>query len=110
MQWFRPKSLSSLMLLGLLLIAGPLLFAVLNAALQIRTLADSSRRLVVEGVSTARASQDLYAQIDLLERTTSVNSVLGDQKLLDSYREQNAQLTATRELLQDRLRSRPARA
>jgi two-component system sensor histidine kinase GlrK len=109
MQWVRPKSLSSMMLLGLAVIAVPLLVAILNAALQIRTLADSSRRLVVEGVSAARASQDLYAQIDLLERTTSVNSVLGDQKLLDSYREQNAQLTATREILEEHLRSQPAR-
>ena len=36
MSSLRPKSLSSLMLLGLAVIAVPLLVAILNAALQIR--------------------------------------------------------------------------
>ena len=70
MSWIRPKSLSGLMLLGLAVIAVPLLVAILNAALQIRALADTSRQLVVEGVGAARESQDLLAHIGRLERTT----------------------------------------
>ena len=41
MQWFRPKSLSSLMLLGLIVVAVPLLIAIVNAALQMSRLADT---------------------------------------------------------------------
>jgi len=40
MHWARPKSLSGLMILGLALIAVPLLVAIFSAALQIRELAD----------------------------------------------------------------------
>ena len=42
------------MLLGLALIAGPLLVAVVDAALQIRQLAAASQELVQEGVLSAR--------------------------------------------------------
>ncbi len=108
MRWLRPKSLSSLMLLGLAVIAVPLLVAILNAALQMRRLADTSRELVVEGVSTARSSQDLKSQIDSLDRTARLYQVLADQKLLDVYRTQDAQLTDTRRNLAEQLRSKPA--
>lgn len=109
MRWLRPKSLSSLMLLGLAVIAVPLLAAILNAALQMRRLADTSRELVVEGVSTARSSQDLRSQIDTLKLVAQSYQVLADAKLLDVYRGQNAQLTETRRNLAEHLRSRPAR-
>ena len=84
------------MLLGLAVIAVPLVVAILNAALQIRTLADLSRQVVVDGVGAARAGQDLISQIALLERTTSLYQVLRDPKLIGVYREQDAQLAATR--------------
>ena len=93
------------MLLGLLVIAVPLLVAVLSAALQIRTLADTSRKLVVEGVTAARASQDLSAQIASLERTTKLYQVLGTSNMLDVYREQDSRLTATRARLRKSLLS-----
>ena len=68
MQWGRPKSLSGLMLLGLALIAVPLLIAILNAALQIRDLADSGQKIVRQGVTNAGASQSLFSQTASLER------------------------------------------
>jgi len=97
------------MLLGLAFIAVPLLVAIVNAALQMRRLADTSRELVVEGVSTARSSQDLKSQINSLDRTARLYQVLSDPKLLDLYREQDAQLTDTRLNLAQHLQSRPAR-
>ncbi len=109
MQWLRPKSLSSLMLLGLAFIAVPLLVAIVNAALQMRRLADTSRQLVVEGVSTARSSQDLKSQIESLDRITQEYQVLLDRRLIDVYREQDAQLTETRLNLAQQLQSHPAR-
>ncbi len=96
------------MLLGLAVIAVPLLVAILNAALQMRRLADTSRELVVEGVSTARSSQDLKSQIDSLDRTARLYQELGDQKDLDAYRAQDAQLTDTRRNLAAQLKSKPA--
>lgn len=111
MRWFRPKSLSTLMLLGLAVIAVPLLVAIVNAALQMRRLADTSRELVIEGVSTARSSQDLKSQIDSLERAAQLYQVLPDPKLklLDLYREQDAQLSETRRNLSEQLRALPGR-
>jgi two-component system sensor histidine kinase GlrK len=93
------------MLLGLAVIAVPLLVAILNAALQIRALADLSRALVVEGVSAARATQDLVSEIDSLDRTTQQYQVLANPKLLDVYRTQNAELTDALQRLGGHLRS-----
>src|SRR5260370_21561268 len=102
MHWARPKSLSGLMLLGLALIAVPLLIAVLTAALQIRALADTGQKIVVEGVTAARASQSLFSQISSLERTARLYDVLNDANLLELYRRQDAGLTATRIQLERR--------
>src|SRR5215468_7515120 len=99
MRWARPKSLSGLMLFGLAMIAVPLLAAVLTAVLQIRDLADTGQKLVVQGVTGARASQALFGQIASLERTARLYQVLNDPKLLDLYATQDEHLSATREQL-----------
>ncbi|MBS0419177.1 MAG: HAMP domain-containing histidine kinase [Proteobacteria bacterium] len=109
MQWARPKSLSGLMLLGLALIAVPLLVAVLTAALQIRQLADTGQKIVVEGVTAARASQELFSEISSLERTARLYDVLNDSNLLELYRRQDARLTATRIQLERRNQSPTSR-
>ncbi|HJS92542.1 MAG TPA: HAMP domain-containing sensor histidine kinase [Steroidobacteraceae bacterium] len=96
MQWVRPKSLSGLMLFGLLLLALPLLVAIITAALQIRTLATKGQQIVIEGVTSARASQQLFSQIASLERTARLYDVLSDPKLLDTYKEQDETFSATR--------------
>jgi two-component system sensor histidine kinase GlrK len=90
------------MLLGLALIAVPLLVAVLTAALQIRQLADTGQKIVVEGVTAARASQELFSEISSLERTARLYDVLNDSNLLELYRRQDARLTATRVQLEHR--------
>ena len=96
MQWVRPKSLSGLMLFGLFLLALPLLVAILTAALQIRTLATHGQKIVIEGVTAARASQQLFSQIASLERTARLYDVLNDPKLLESYKEQDEAFSANR--------------
>jgi two-component system, NtrC family, sensor histidine kinase GlrK len=100
MQRGRPKSLSGLMLVGLALIAVPLLIAILTAVLQIRDLADTGQKIVIQGVTGARASQELFGQIASLERTARLYQVLKDPKLLDLYGTQDGRLSATREQLQ----------
>jgi two-component system sensor histidine kinase GlrK len=96
MQWVRPKSLSGLMLFGLMLLALPLLVAIITAALQIRTLATTGQRIVIEGVTGARASQQLFSQIASLERTARLYDVLNDSKLLESYEQEDQAFSATR--------------
>jgi len=96
MQWVRPKSLSGLMLFGLGLLALPLLVAIITAALQIRTLATTGQKIVIEGVTSARASQQLFSQIASLERTARLYGVLNDPKLLESYEQEDEAFSATR--------------
>jgi two-component system, NtrC family, sensor histidine kinase GlrK len=97
------------MLLGLALIAVPLLVAVLTAALQIRQLADTGQKIVVEGVTAARASQELFSEISSLERTARLYDVLNDSNLLELYRRQDGRLTATRIQLERRSQSPTSR-
>src|SRR6516162_3543126 len=99
MRWARPKSLSGLMLFGLALMAVPLLAAVLTAVLQIRDLSETGQKIVIQGVTGARASQALFGQIASLERTARLHEVLKDPKLLEVYRTQNDRLSKTREQL-----------
>ena len=87
------------MLTGLALIAVPLLTAILTAVLQMRDLANTGQKIIVEGVTTARASQALFAQIASLERTARLYHVLNDPKLLEVYRSQDAGLTLTQQQL-----------
>jgi two-component system, NtrC family, sensor histidine kinase GlrK len=99
MKWGRPKSLSGLMLVGLVLIAVPLLIAIATALLQIRDLSETGHKIVIQGVTGARASQALFGQIASLERTARLHEVLKDPKLLDVYRTQDEALSVTREQL-----------
>jgi len=87
------------MLFGLALMAVPLLAAVLTAVLQIRDLAETGQKIVIQGITGARASQALFAQIASLERTARLHEVLKDPKLLELYRTQDDRLSSTREQL-----------
>ena len=98
------------MLLGLALIAVPLLVAVVDAAIQIRSLTATSQELVQEGVQSARLSQSMFADIASLERTVRLYQVLGDAKLLDTYRNTDQRLAATRAQLARAARRRTPRA
>jgi two-component system, NtrC family, sensor histidine kinase GlrK len=110
MRWLLPKSLNGFLLLGLSVLAGPLLFAILNATVQMRRLADSSQRLVVDSVQTTRLSQDLYAQIALLERSARLYQVLSDASVLAAFRLHDDQLSATVGALLGQLRAADAHA
>jgi two-component system sensor histidine kinase GlrK len=99
------------MLLGLVLIAVPLGVALVDALLQIRVLADQGQKLVTEGVSAARDSQDMAAQIPELERAARQYGALNlDKKMLDVYRTKDEGLAATRARLERQLRAPAAHA
>jgi two-component system, NtrC family, sensor histidine kinase GlrK len=110
MRWLLPKSLNGFLLLGLIVLAGPLLLALLNATVQMRQLADSSQRLVADGVQTTRLSQDLYAQIALLERSARLYQVLGDATVLAAFRDHDQRLSTIVVSLIGQLHSADAKA
>ncbi|MET0292253.1 MAG: hypothetical protein ABW136_07775, partial [Steroidobacteraceae bacterium] len=105
----RPRSLSALLLVGLAIIALPLIAALLTAAYQMRKLSENSEALVVEGVQATRLTQDLFAQIVSLERTVRLYQVLEEDRLLQAYRQQDQRLAGIVAQLGQQLRSHDAR-
>src|SRR5579864_8308003 len=93
MRWLLPKSLNGLLLLGLGILAGPLLLAILHAAVQMRHLSDVGQQLVADSVQTTRLSQDMYSRIAQLERSAQLSQVIGEAEL-SAFKEQDAKLTA----------------
>ena len=91
------------MLIGLALIAIPLLVAIVTAALQMRTLADTTQQLVRQSVQVTRLTQDLASIVASLERTTRLYQLLGDRKLLAVYRQNDLRLDRVREQLAPQL-------
>jgi two-component system sensor histidine kinase GlrK len=83
------------MLLGFGLVAIPLLIAVVNAAVQIRRLAERSETLVVQGVQATRYNQLLFEQIASLERNARLYQVIADRELLEIYRDNHVRFQDT---------------
>jgi two-component system sensor histidine kinase GlrK len=110
MRWLLPKSLNGFLLLGLFTLAGPLLFGILNATVQMRRLAATGQRLVADGVQTTRLSQDLYEQIALLERSARLYLVLADQSVLVSFRGPDQRIGEIAGALHQQLRGSNAHA
>ena len=110
MGWLLPKSLNGFLLLGLGFLAGPLLLAILHAAVQMRRLSDTSQQLVVDSVQSTRLTQDMYAQIALLERSARLYQVLGEPTVRASFREHDARLSEIIATLRQRLRAADAPA
>ena len=108
MGWLLPKSLNGFLLLGLGFLAGPLLLAILHAAVQMRRLSDTSQQLVVDSVQSTRLTQDMYAQIALLERSARLYQVLGEPTVRASFREHDARLSEIIGTLRQRLRATDA--
>jgi two-component system, NtrC family, sensor histidine kinase GlrK len=108
MGWLLPKSLNGFLLLGLGFLAGPLLLAILHAAVQMRRLSDTSQQLVVDSVQSTRLTQDMYAQIALLERSARLYQVLGEPTVRASFREHDARLSEIIGTLRQRLRAADA--
>jgi two-component system sensor histidine kinase GlrK len=108
MRWLLPKSLNGFLLLGLVVLAGPLLFAILNATVQMRRLASTSQRLVVDSVSTTRLTQNMFAQLALLERSARLYLVLTDPSVLAAFHEHDQSISAIAAALHGQLRGNEA--
>ncbi|MDP9064792.1 MAG: hypothetical protein M3O06_02870, partial [Pseudomonadota bacterium] len=95
----RPKSLSGLMLIGFTIVAAPLLFAIVNAAVQMNRLSNRSEQLVVHGIQGTRNNQRMFEEINALERTARLYQIIGNTELLDAYARNHVRLIDTVEEL-----------
>jgi len=109
MNLLRPRSLSALVLLGLAIIALPLIAALVTAGLQMRQLTETSEKIVANGVVAARLTQELFAQTVSLERQVRLYQLLDDPKLLETYTAQDARLRDLETRLGGQLRLAEAR-
>src|SRR6202020_2145169 len=91
----RPKALSGLMLIGFTIVAAPLRFAIVNAALQMNRLSARSEQLVVHGVRGTRNNQRMFEEIGALERTARLYQIIGTADLLDVYAPNQQRLITT---------------
>lgn len=88
------------MLIGFTIVAAPLLFAIVNAAVQMNRLSIRSQQLVVHGMQGTRNNQRMSQEIDTLERQAQLYKATGSAEFLDLYARHNGRLvTAINELL-----------
>ncbi len=105
----RPRSLSGLILLGFAAVALPLLLGTLGAAVEMRDLAQSSERLVANGVAATRYTQSIVRQVASLERNARLYQILRRPSLLAIFKENRVLLDTTLDGLA-KLPGDPARA
>ena len=92
---FYPRSFSKLLFVGFALIALPLMFALINNAISINHLGNQSQAAVYQAVQATQSSRKLAELIPAMERTAHQMIILGDRRLLDTYRVYRQQLLAT---------------
>ena len=90
----RPKSLSGLMLMSFTIVAAPLLFAIVNAAVQMNRLSNRSQQLVIHGMQGTRNVQLMFEDIGAMERTARLYQIIGNADLIDVYAQANGRLSA----------------
>ncbi len=83
------------MLIGFTIVAAPLLFAIVNAAVQMNRLSNRSEQLVVHGMQGTRNNQSMFEEIGALERTARLYQIIGNSELLDGYARAHARLVTT---------------
>ena len=87
MNFYRPKSLNGLILVGFGLVGLPLLVAVIWALVNLDRLAEQSERLVFTGVAAAENNRLLEEHIGSLERIARQYQVLGNPDSLQLLHE-----------------------
>ena len=92
MRSILPKSLNGMLLLGLAMVAIPLLLAILYATIQMQRFATLSENLVIASVQTTQLAQAIASQIPSAERTARQYQVLQNPQVLASYIEHDDQL------------------
>jgi two-component system, NtrC family, sensor histidine kinase GlrK len=83
------------MLIGFTIVAAPLLFAIVKAALQMNRLSTRSEQLVLHGVRGTRNNQRMFEEIGALERTARLYQIIGSGDLLEVYARNEQRLIGT---------------
>jgi len=98
--WFlHPKSFYSLVLLGFIFVAAPLVAAVMTGAYYVDRLTDQSQEAVYRAVKSTELSRLLLEQATSMERNVRQYFVLGNVSLLDSYFNRHQKYIETSEKL-----------
>lgn len=83
------------MLIGFTIVAAPLLFAIVNGAVQMNRLSVRSQQLVVHGMQGTRNNQRMFEELGALERTARLYQIIGNREMLDVYARNHERLMAT---------------
>jgi two-component system sensor histidine kinase GlrK len=80
-----PSSFLKLIIVGFLLVAGPLVFAIVSNAIAIHDITKRSQQTVHQAMRATEASRLLIEQITAMERSVRQASALEDPTLLEGY-------------------------
>jgi two-component system, NtrC family, sensor histidine kinase GlrK len=95
----HPPSLLWLIILGFLLVALPLIAALITGSIYVNRLAGQSQQALVQVVQATQTSRTLVEQITAMERNARQFVVLGDESLFHVYAETHRSFLRTRERL-----------
>jgi two-component system sensor histidine kinase GlrK len=84
--FYYPKSVLKLLVIGFVVVSLPLVIALVNAAISVQKLANQSEAAVDQAVQAARGSRLLMEQVLSMERVTRQYLILGDPGLLQDYK------------------------
>ncbi|MBP6515080.1 MAG: HAMP domain-containing protein [Steroidobacteraceae bacterium] len=91
----RPRSLSGLIILGLVLVAVPLTAAVVHGALGLRRITSETDHLVRESVAATRDNQALQQHLVAMERSANLYLLLDDPRVAEAYNQNDAAFMRT---------------
>ena len=82
---YYPRSFPKFIVLGFVLVSAPLVYALVELAMNLDLLAKQSEQAVVQASRVGQASRQVREQTTLLERVVRQYLILDDQGLLDDY-------------------------
>jgi two-component system sensor histidine kinase GlrK len=93
--FYYPRSFLKLLLLGFVVVAAPLIVALVNAAISVQRFASMSESAVDQAAQAARGSRLLMEHVQSMERLVRQYVVLDDADLLDDYHKIRANFKRT---------------
>ncbi len=95
MRIYRPKSIRRLLLVGFVLVVVPLMVALIHATYEVDRLVARGQRALFATVRATQSSQLLLETITDMERNALQYKILGDERLLQVYRENHQKFIDT---------------
>lgn len=95
MALFPTRSILQLILLGFVVVAMPLVIALVTAAVYVDRLTTHGERSVFDAVNATQSSRMLVEHVTAMERSARQFQVLNDRALLDAYKARRKQLQLT---------------